>query len=409
VTRSWCLLIALVIAACGHRVPASTSPTPATPGMCQIGPDGGPAVADRGIGGTGIDDSAIQTADRGIGGTGIVGVVTGFSSVCVDGLEVSYGSTTTVSMAGSSATVDQLRAGQVVAIDATQSATGLRARNILVRHEVTGPVQSVSTDGVLTVAGQRVVLDRTVRGITALKPGDWVAVSGIRRPEGAIIATRVDYASPGMITVHGRLDESNEVWRLGNMIVQPALGSTPPGGRFVVATGEEKNGKLFADSIVPDLLVSDPPAFFGDGAQRFVIESYIRAMAGAIETSGGFSARIEGAAGAAALSNAPTRAVVALQRQDHGTAVISVQPGTPTENPLAPGDIGRGMPPASLLDRGNDHPGSYGAPDHGDPRSGTPARNELNRESPAFPSGSGGNAPGFGSPGSGPRAAFPIR
>jgi hypothetical protein len=102
VTRRWCLLIALAVAACGPRVPASTSPTPTTPGMCQIGPDDGPAVADRGIGGTGIDDNAIQTADRGIGGTGIVGVITGFSSVCVDGLEVSYGSTTTVSMAGSS-------------------------------------------------------------------------------------------------------------------------------------------------------------------------------------------------------------------------------------------------------------------------------------------------------------------
>lgn len=410
-THRWCLLIALLVAACGHRVSAPTSTTPVTPAICQIGPDGGPVVADRGIGGTGIDNNAIPTADRGIGGTGIVGVVTGFSSVCVAGLEISYGSTTPVSIAGSPATVDELRAGQVVAIDATQNSSGLRARNILVRHEVTGPVQSVSADGVLTVAGQRVILDPTARGVTALKRGDWVAVSGIRRPEGAIVATRIDYATPGVVTVHGRLDESNQVWRLGGLIVQPAPGSAPPSGRFVVATGEERNGELFADSIVPDLLVSNPPAYFGDAVQRFVIESFVRATDGSIEMSGGFSARIAGEPGEAALSNAPARAIVAFQRQDHGMGVMSVQLGTPTENPLAPSGLGRGLQLAPMPNGESDHTGAHGAPAQGDRRSGTPARNELNRDSPTFPLGNGGNAPGFGGPalGSGPRAAFPVR
>ena len=407
----WCLLIALLVAACGHRVPAPTSTTQVTPAICQIGPDGGPVVADRGIGGTGIDNNAIQTADRGIGGTGIVGVVTGFSSVCVAGLEVGYDSTTPVNIAGSPASVEELRAGQVVAIDATQNSTGLRATTIRVRHEVTGPVQSVSADGVLTVAGQRVILDPAVRGVTALKRGDWVAVSGIRRPEGAIVATRVDYATPGVVTVHGRLDESNQVWRLGGLIVQTAPGSTLPSGRFVVATGEERNSELLTDSIVPDLLVSNPPAYFGDAAQRFVIESFVRAADGSIETSGGFSARLAGAPSEAGLSNVPARAVVALQRQDHGTAVTSVQLGTPIEDPLAPSGLGRGLQRAPMPNEESDHTGNHGAPAHGGPRSNTPARDELNRDSPALPLGNGGNAPGFDgpAPGSGPRAGFPNR
>jgi hypothetical protein len=411
VTHRWCLLIALLVAACGHRVPAPISTTQVTPAICQIGPDGGPVVADRGIGGTGIDNNAIQTADRGIGGTGIVGVVTGFSSVCVAGLEVSYDSTTPVSIAGSPASVDELRAGQVVAIDATQNSTGLRATNIRVRHEVTGPVQSVLADGVLTVAGQRVILDPAVRGVTALKRGDWVAVSGIRRPEGAVVATRVDYAIPGVVTVHGRLDESNQVWRMGGLIVHPAPGSTPPSGIFVVATGEERNSELFPDSVVPDLLVSNPLAYFGDAVQRFVIESFVRATDGTIETSGGFSARIAGGPSEAGLSNAPARAVVALQRQDHGVAVMSVQLGTPTENPLAPSGVGPGRQLAPMPNEESDHTGTHGAPAHGGRTSDTPARDELNQDSPTLPLGNGGNAPGFGepAPGSGPRAAFPIR
>lgn len=51
--------------------------------------------AHDGIGGTGISaDSGIggtgQQAQEGIGGTGIIGVITGFASVCVNGLEILY-------------------------------------------------------------------------------------------------------------------------------------------------------------------------------------------------------------------------------------------------------------------------------------------------------------------------------
>ena len=56
-------------------------------------PDVSPLFADRGIGGTGAPaalSAASRTADRGIGGTGIIGVVTGFGSIFVNGLEIQY-------------------------------------------------------------------------------------------------------------------------------------------------------------------------------------------------------------------------------------------------------------------------------------------------------------------------------
>ncbi len=53
-------------------------------------PFAGAPASDRGIGGTGAPASGPVISDRGIGGTGIVGVVTGFGSVFVNGLEVAY-------------------------------------------------------------------------------------------------------------------------------------------------------------------------------------------------------------------------------------------------------------------------------------------------------------------------------
>ncbi len=90
-----------------------------------------PPITERGIGGTGSPPSAIT--ERGIGstggpsGTGIIGVITGFGSVFVDGFEVRYTPATPVTIDGSPASPAELRTGQVVAIDAAGPAMGLHA------------------------------------------------------------------------------------------------------------------------------------------------------------------------------------------------------------------------------------------------------------------------------------------
>src|ERR1700687_2638762 len=68
--------------------------------VCRVDHNGGPVVVERGIGGTGAP-AKTHLSDRGIGGTGIVGVVTGFASICVDGLEVRLDKTASVSINGS--------------------------------------------------------------------------------------------------------------------------------------------------------------------------------------------------------------------------------------------------------------------------------------------------------------------
>ncbi len=79
----------------------------------------GTAASDRGIGGTGGPAAGPEISDRGIGGTGIVGVITGFGSVIVNGMEIAYAPDTPVSVDGVSDTTATLRVGQFAAIVAS--------------------------------------------------------------------------------------------------------------------------------------------------------------------------------------------------------------------------------------------------------------------------------------------------
>ena len=86
-----------------------------------------------GIGGTGITASA-----------GVVGVVTGFASICVNGSEVHYRTDTPVEVDGRQGAARDLERGQVVRVDATQiSAEEYRATRIAVLEALIGPVTQI--------------------------------------------------------------------------------------------------------------------------------------------------------------------------------------------------------------------------------------------------------------------------
>lgn len=144
-------------------------------------------AADRGIGGTGI-----HTADRGIGGTGIVGTVTAFGSIWVNGMEVEVPPAAAVRVEGRPAAPGAVRIGHVVALTATPAPKGADgiASDVEVRFAVAGPVEAVG-EGALTVLGQRVDLGEALLAAEP-RPGLWVAVSGLRRPDGRIAAGRVE-------------------------------------------------------------------------------------------------------------------------------------------------------------------------------------------------------------------------
>ena len=145
----------------------------------------------RGLGGTGV---VAQREERGLGGTGIVGVVTGFGSICVNGFEVQMAANTTVSVEGLPAAAGDVRLGQVVEIEAYTGANGLSAARVDVAVAVAGPVSAIADDRAsLTVAGQSVAIAGFggSTDISAVRRGDWVVVSGLRRSDDSIAGTSI--------------------------------------------------------------------------------------------------------------------------------------------------------------------------------------------------------------------------
>ncbi len=253
------MAVGLLLAGCtASRLPEPAAPVPDIAGMglggptCRVGPDGGPVLADRGIGGTGGPASAVETADRGIGGTGVVGVITGFASICLGGREIGYAPGVPVVVDDRPGGAADLRAGQFAAVEAGGPDAGLQARRVMVRHEVSGPIEAMEPEG-LRVAGQRVVVRAATLGERDLPIGAWVAVSGFRDAAGVIQATRLDRRARGDVRVHGLLVHEGGRWRIGTLEVRLPPGPRPSGGPFMaVVDGRYADGVLLADSVVAD-------------------------------------------------------------------------------------------------------------------------------------------------------------
>jgi hypothetical protein len=185
---------------------------PATAVAAHPGGIGGTGqVAQRpGLGGTG------QVADSGLGGTGIVGVVTGFGSICVNGLKVEYAPETPLQRAGQPVPHSTLAVGQVVALQAVEQGPRLQAGRIAVLDAAVGPLGAVDpATGRFTVLGEAATA-LVPADLASLKPGQWVRVSGQRLASGEIRATRVQATPPGNAWVAGTLSRTaTGDWQVG--------------------------------------------------------------------------------------------------------------------------------------------------------------------------------------------------
>ncbi|QCG90792.1 hypothetical protein E6C72_23745 [Azospirillum sp. TSH100] len=249
------LLLTLMLAAAG------CGPT--------VSPGRDDRLADRGIGGTGI-----AVTDRGIGGTGIVGTVTAFGSVWVNGLRVDLPPTTELRIEGQPAQTGDVRIGQTVAMTAVPGGpTGLTARRLDVRYAVAGPVERTTPGGAL-ILGQRIDLAEA-EGTTALSPGRWVAVSGLRRPDGVIDASRVDPWDPARgWLLRGRLESlTPKTLTIAGLTLargRPLAGALPAVGSMVRVGG----GPDPARAVTLEL---DPFNPFGATVGALSIETYVDA------------------------------------------------------------------------------------------------------------------------------------
>jgi hypothetical protein len=364
-SRLAALLLLLLAASCASP-PSAPAPVPGTvaaatvpaaSAVCRVAANGGPVLADRGIGGTGIESDESRLAERGIGGTGIgteipqsvvrgltqtrgvsnrpteakpgdagiVGVITGFSSVCIDGMEVGLDGAVPMQIDGTSVQGTALRAGQMAVIEAAIDAGSLRSLNLAVRHEVTGPVERLDpTAGTMTVAGQTVVVPSGTRGAGSVAVGNWASISGLRRPDDSIVATRLDAATAGLVTLHGRVVSEGGKLRIGGVTLMPPAGARVGAGAFVTVTGHYAAGVLRAETLETDLLAQDPAAFFGGSIHRIIERAVVRIESGRVVLGDGVSVPL--APGLSVPAGDAVDAVITMDRGADGTyAVTRVQ------------------------------------------------------------------------------------
>jgi hypothetical protein len=232
---------------------------------------------DQGIGGTGI---IRRNDDRGIGGTGIVGVIQRFGSIFVNGERISYAPNVPVLIDGAATSAKALRIGQVARVLALRQADGtLTTHRIEVVSEVVGPIENVAT-GEITVLGQKVI---SAGSESWRRPGTHVAVFGLRRTDGVIVASLVEPRRDNAARVAGLLERDRWGLRIGGLRLDGVNGALV--GRRVQAEGQVVQGAMR----VSRAKVDD----FSDlaGASRLLIEAYVRRVGNNLQFGSGYIAR----------------------------------------------------------------------------------------------------------------------
>jgi hypothetical protein len=106
-----------------------------------------------------IHTAQIDDEDYGIGGTGIVGTVTGFGSIFINGVEVEITEQTQLTLNGIPKEDYQFAIGETIEILTSDNNNYTHALKANIRHEIIGPVTGYdSTDNSLEILGQKILL-----------------------------------------------------------------------------------------------------------------------------------------------------------------------------------------------------------------------------------------------------------
>lgn len=290
------LLLAILSAAAAFGIAPVAASCGAPLAAGGLGSTGSPAAG--GIGGTG------GPLAGGLGGTGIVGSVTGFGSICVNGHEIAYGADTPVLRDGGVVAPGELAIGQIVAVEAAAQGDAWIARTISVLDAVAGPVTAVDDDGrSLRVLGQPVHADAgthlaSLPSLAALRVDQAVRVAGFRDAAGGIYATRIEtvpaldrVAVIGLprTTADGRL-------AIGVLTLEMAVPLPAARGELLL------RGRLDGGRLLVDQAIADPALPFAGRVGQVVVEGVVAAgPAPATWWLGGFEIELPAGAQAGAM------------------------------------------------------------------------------------------------------------
>ncbi|WP_051955668.1 DUF5666 domain-containing protein [Beijerinckia mobilis] len=358
---------------------------------------------DQGIGGTGVTEStggasqggssSSPLGDRGIGGTGVVGTIRRFGSIYVNGLRITYPEQVTVKIDGMPARPSDLKLGQVVRVLAREEGSVFSTGRIDVASEVVGPVGSIQSRKSMSVLGQKVSTIGLSKN-AKFRVGDTVAVSGLRRPDGTIVASLVEPRAPDSQRITGPVErDADGLPRIGDLRLSgldPALI-----GRRAVISGEMSGDAFKVRSAAPE------SALFDGRPSRLSLETYVeRDRGGRLRFGSGWDLQ-GGHDLVLPQGGGPQRAVVVTQVDSRGQAVIdAIHPITPSG--LGPGHMDQGHFGQGQMGRGpsGQGPNGYGSAGHGLNGPGGQPAYQGGHNGPGF---GGSTQNGFGRNGSDPR------
>ncbi|SER10333.1 hypothetical protein SAMN05421690_100879 [Nitrosomonas sp. Nm51] len=245
---------------------------------------GGTGIDSSGIGGTGIEisdygDTGEQNAAESsvIDGTGIVGLITGFSSICVNGIEIHYNKNTHVTMDGLPSSVSDLETGRMVIVRAKNSNGRVFAQQIAILHAVVGLVTHVDPVSKEIQVLNQIIQLQTPHATEELDE-KWVRVSGLRLASGKIIASHIQLIQPlEQSTINGQITQINP----GEIIIDGTrVEFSPQSWPNDLTKGMEisVSGHWNGTSIRAQTLHVAPTRQILDGVQYIVMEGYVRAI-----------------------------------------------------------------------------------------------------------------------------------
>lgn len=229
---------------------------------------------DRGIGGTGW--TAGTEGDHGIGGTGIVGTIQRFGSIFVNDVRVAYDPDVPVWIDGVRVAPSSLKVGHVVRVAVVQKSGRVVTSAIHVTSEVVGPVERVGARSIRAL-GQTI----DISGMSSelkIAAGDIVAVYGIRRPDGTIVASLIEARSGethflvrGLATMRsgallvGRLRIASKSSELANRRVEVNLTKVAGGYKVAHLAAEVPVPEAYAASVLYETFLQGQADLFESG------------------------------------------------------------------------------------------------------------------------------------------------
>lgn len=183
--------------------------------------------------------------EGGIGGTGIVGTLTGFGSLRINGLRVRRDGRTRYRTPYGITTGEILAPGHVLTIAALRDASGILAREVSVDFALVGVLREDA--GRLSVNGVPLIDPVAARGDGA--PGTRVAVSGLWTAQG-LRPSRIDPAPTGtQDLIAGTVGRSPDgTGTIGGLPISSA--ATPPAsGAYATAFGRANTERFLAERV----------------------------------------------------------------------------------------------------------------------------------------------------------------